>query len=373
MIVVFVVNCPVYFITHRMPIGLALIEQGFDVHVIAPGECPSVLSDNGFKYHSVSMSRKGVNPFFELFTIWALWRLFNKIKPNIVHLVTIKPYLYAGIAARFSGVPAVISAIAGLGGLFSCQGVRNRFFRLILHPLFQFALGHKNQIVIFQNSNDRELLIKWGVLTIEKSKLIRGAGVDLKDYPFTSEPNGIPVISFASRLLKDKGVIEFIEAARILKSSTLEVRFWLIGEPDHGNSNTVTQEQINEWQQEGIIEYLGYRTNIASLLSLSNIVTLPSYYGEGLPKILIEAAACGRAVVTTNHPGCRDAIEPNITGILVPVRDTQALIDAIQYLIENPDKRKKMGKEGRKLSKKEFSIEKIVDAHLAIYNELLSK
>lgn len=371
--IIFVVNNPVFFVSHRLPIGLALLLEGVEVHVIAPGECPSVLSKAGFIYHSVNMSRKGMNPFAELSTILALRRLFIQIQPDLVHLVTIKPYLYGSIAARLSDVPSVVSAVAGLGILFSGQGVKNNILRSILFPLFQFAFEHKNQVAIFQNPNDRDLLVDWGVLKLEKARMIRGAGVDLSLYPCLLEPEGVPVISFAARLLKDKGVIEFVEASRILKSRGIDARFLLVGDPDPGNNNTVTQAQLDEWQQAGLVECLGYRADIANLFSRSNIVSLPSYYGEGLPKVLIEAAACGRAVVTTDHPGCRDAIEVDLTGVLVPVRDAVALAHAMQELIEKPEKRKKMGKAGRELAVREFAIEKVVDAHLAIYDELLTK
>jgi len=369
--IMFVVNNPTYFVSHRMPIGLSLIEQGVEVHLVAPGKCPAMLTENGFKYHAVEMSRKGMNPFAELSTILSLRRLFKQIQPDLVHLVTIKPYLYGGIAARLTGVPAVVSAVAGLGILFSGQGFKNKILRSILYPLYHFAFGHKNQAAIFQNPNDRDLLVDWGVLDFDKARLIRGAGVNLSLYPYLSEPESVPVVSFAARLLKDKGVLEFVEASRLLKERGVEARFWLIGDTDPGNSNTVTQAQLDEWQQAGLVECLGFRADIANSFAQSNIVSLPSYYGEGLPKVLIEAAACGRAVVTTDHPGCRDAIESSVTGVLVPVRDAEALANAIQDLIQNPEKRKSMGKAGRNLAEREFSIEKVVDAHLDIYDELL--
>lgn len=369
---VFVVNNAAYFVSHRLPIGLALLAKGVEVHVIAPGECPVALSDAGFTYHSVEMSRKGMNPLAELSTVFALRRLFKQIQPDLVHLVTIKPYLYGGIAARLAGVTAVVSAVAGLGILFSGQGLKNKVLRSILYPLYRAAFTHKNQIAIFQNPNDRDLLVDWGVLKREKATLIRGAGVDLKHYPYHSEPVGIPVISFAARLLKDKGVQEFAEASRILKQRNIEARFWLIGDPDPGNSNTVTLDQLAAWKAAGLIECLGYRSDIADLFSQSNIVSLPSYYGEGLPKVLIEAAACGRAVVTTDHPGCRDAIEPD-TGVLVPIRDAESLADVFQDLILNVEKRKAMGQAGRALAEREFAIEKIINMHMTIYGTLLGK
>lgn len=370
--IVFVVNDAAYFLSHRMPIGLALIARGVEVYIIAPDDCPVALSEAGFTYHSVEMSRKGMNLLAELYTIFALRRLFKQIQPDIVHLVTIKPYLYGGIAARLAGVTAVVSAVAGLGILFSGQGLKNKMLRSILYPLYRAAFTHKNQVAIFQNPNDRDLLVDWGVLRCDKAILIRGAGVDLKNYPYQSEPIGVPVISFAARLLKDKGVQEFVEASRILKQRNIEARFWLIGDPDQGNSNTVTLDQVEAWRAAGLIEYLGYRSDIAHLFSQSNIVSLPSYYGEGLPKVLIEAAACGRAVVTTDHPGCRDAIEPD-TGILVPIRNEESLADAFQSLILNVEKRKAMGRAGRALAVEEFAIEKNIVMHLNIYKKLMVK
>jgi glycosyltransferase involved in cell wall biosynthesis len=371
--IIFVVNKVSYFLSHRLPIGTALIERGFKVYIVAPDECPDGLVKTGFIYHQVKMSREGKNPWNELTIIWSLTKLFKKIKPDLVHLVTIKPYLYGGIAARIAGVPSVVSAVAGLGILFSQNSLKNKLLRSALFPIYYFAFRHKSQTVIFQNSNDRDLLVNWGILNKNKSVLIRGAGADLTKYTFVDESAGVPVILFAARLLLDKGVSEFVEASKILRCRNIDAEFWLIGDPDSGNANSVTFEQLDQWKKAGLVKYFRHSSDIATLLSQSNIVTLPSYYGEGLPKILIEAAACGRAVVTTNHPGCRDAIEPNETGLLVPVKDATALADSIEYLIDNSDERKAMGKAGRALAEKEFSIEKIVDKHITIYRNLLDK
>lgn len=371
--IIFVVNNPAYFVSHRFSIGLKLQSQGFDVHVIAPGSCPNEITQAGFTYHQVEMSRKGKNPFSELVVIFALAKLFKRINPDLVHLVTIKPYLYGGIAARLAGVPSVVSAVAGLGILFSQDTLKARVLRYFLYPMYRLAFGHKNQTAIFQNTHDRDLLVDWGVLNKHKSVLIRGAGADLKQYQFVEEPQGTPVISFAARLLIDKGVVEFVEASRLLQERGIAAEFWLIGDPDPGNANTVTREQLVAWESEGLVTCLGHRSDIPALFSQSNIVSLPSFYGEGLPKVLIEAAACGRAVVTTDHPGCRDAIESGVTGILVPIKDAVALADALEYLIQNPDARKAMGQAGRDLAEQEFAIEKIVDAHIVIYQNLLNK
>ena len=239
--------------------------------------------------------------------------------------------------------------------------------------MFNVAFGHKNQSVIFQNNEDRNILVKWGVVPEEKVRMIRGSGVNLNICPVLPEPNGIPIVSFAARLLKDKGVEVFVKASELLKRRGIEARFWLIGKPDPWNANSVTMKQLKQWEMDGLVELLGFRKDIPDLFSKSNIVTLPSFYGEGLPKVLIEAAACARAVITTDHQGCRDAIEDDVSGILVPVRDSRVLADAIQYLIQNPGKRKSMGLAGRKLAKEVFDVNSVVNEHLKIYSELFKE
>lgn len=369
----FVVNNPAYFISHRLAIGLSLLEQGHQVHVMGPGKCPEGLQGYGFKFHSVEMSRKGKNPFAELNTIWQLYRLFKNIKPDVVHLVTIKPYLYGGVAARFARVPAVVSAVAGLGTLFIEKTLKYRLLRSLLYPLYKLAFGHSNQVLIFQNSDDRLLLLDWLKINQSKTVLIRGSGVSLKDYPALPElTNNKPVVALASRLLKDKGILEYVEACEILERRGVDARYWLIGSADLGNSNTVSQSQIDAWQSQGLIECLGYREDIAELFAQANIVVLPSYR-EGLPRVLVEAAACARAVVTTDVPGCRDAITANETGLLVPVHDSKSLADALQQLIEDANLRRKMGQAGRKLAEDAFAIEKIVEQHMDVYQLLITR
>jgi glycosyltransferase involved in cell wall biosynthesis len=243
--------------------------------------------------------------------------------------------------------------------------------RWLVSHLYRFAFRQRQLVVIFQNPDDRDTLLCLGVVRSQQTRIIRGSGVSLDEYPYVPEPQSRPVVVMASRLLKDKGVCEFVEAARLLQSRNVDVLMRLIGSPDPGNLSSITTEEMNDWKHEGIVDLMGYRTDIAEQYAASNIVCLPSYR-EGLPKSLIEAAACGRAVVTTDVPGCRDAIEPGITGLLVPPRDPGALADAIEHLIENPSELKNMGRAGRRLAEREFGIDKIVNQHLEIYRELLS-
>ena len=373
--IIFVINNVDFLLSHRIDICIAAVQGGYEVHVISPSneQVASVLKGMGIFFHELEFSRSGKNPFLELKSAFNLFRIFKKIKPDLVHLITIKPYLYGGIVARLAKVPAVVSAVAGLGILFSSTELKYRLTRLSIFPLFKLAFGHKNQIIIFQNSTDRHTLVNWIVIPPHKARMIRGSGVKLSSYPALPEPENYPlVISFAARLLKDKGVEILANASRLLKYKKIDAHFWLIGETDSGNKNSITQQQLSDWKNEGLFKPLGFRSDIANLFSKSNIIVLPSFYGEGLPKVLIEAAACGRAVITTDHPGCRDAVEFD-TGILVPIKDHVALAEAIQDLIQDSKKRQRMGRAGRRLAEQEFSVEKVVANHIQIYQELLSE
>ena len=317
------------------------------------------------------MKRGGINPFKDLQSFYYIWNFFRKERPDIVHLVTIKPYLYGGIVARLTGVPCLVSAVSGLGSLFINENLKTRFLRLLLFPVFKIAFNHVNQKIIFQNLEDLKVFEKWGVLNPLKVKLLKGSGVKLENFNFfNNEPAGIPIICFAARLIKEKGVNEFVNAAKILKERNIKARFLLAGDLDPNNPSGIRQNDLNKIKDEGNVEVLGYYKNIEKLYNASHIICLPSYR-EGFPKGLIEAAAAGRAVVTTDVPGCRDAIIPNITGLLVPVKNSIKLADALHWLIEHPKERLMMGKAGRKLAEKEFAIEKIVQCHLDIYQELI--
>jgi glycosyltransferase involved in cell wall biosynthesis len=370
-----VVNDLRYFISHRLPIAQAALKSGLDVHV-AYGELGGAevgaLNALGLTLHFVPIQRGGTNPFADLRSVILLWTLFRRVRPDLVHLVTIKPVLYGGIAARLARVPAVVSAMAGLGFVFIEQGgVKAAVLRRVIKPLFGWALGHPHQTLIFQNPDDRDRVLAMTKVSLQQVRLIRGSGIDLKTSTLVSEPEGIPIVAMASRLLRDKGVLEFVDSARLLRKRGVSARFWLIGEPDLANPASVTPEEVAAWQAEGVVECLGHRKDVPSLYAQAHIVTLPSYYGEGLPKSLIEATACGRAVVTTDMPGCRDAIVPDVSGLLVPPRDAVALADALERLVQDSDLRQSMGQSGRALAEREFGIAKVVAAHLQIYKDLL--
>lgn len=368
--ILFVVNDAAFFISHRLPIAQKLIEEGYDVHLATSGEALPLYDEVGLKFHKLRVSRQGKRPLSELRLIWQLFKLFTEMKPDLVHLVTIKPYLYGGIIAKMTKVPCVVSAVSGLGLVAMASGLRGKFLRAVLYPLYKLSFSHKNQVIIFQNRDDADFLVEWQVINYSKIRLIRGSGVDLNIYNYKAEPKGKIIVTFVARLLKDKGVREFIDASRILQSRGKEVDFCVAGDLDEGNPESVEIEELELWKKLPNVKIIGFQKNISDLYKKSNIACLPSYR-EGLPKSLVEAAACGRAVITTDVAGCRDAIKPNETGILVPMKNAKALADAIEHLSENHDVRKKMGIAGRVLAEKDFPIEKIVNEHIEIYQKLL--
>lgn len=372
--ILFVVNAPGFFLSHRLPLAEAAKKAGYEVDV-ASAFGPEVerIQAQGFFHHTVAFARSGQNPLVELRTLMQLVRLFRREKPDLVHLVTIKPVLYGGLAGRIAGTPGVVAAVSGLGTVFVAQSLVARLRKWLVTCLYAMAFNQKRLAVIFQNPDDRDTLLATGALRKDETRMIRGSGVALSDYPYLPEPEGKPVVVMAARLLRDKGVFEFVGAANILRERGVDVDMRLIGSSDPGNPTSVTEAELERWEEEGVVTLMGYRTDIAHQYASANVVCLPSYYGEGLPKCLVEAAACGRAVVTTDHPGCRDAIRPDESGLLVPIKNKVALADSIQQLVESPDLRQRMGEAGRALAEEAFAIEKVVDQHLRVYEELLGE
>lgn len=367
----FVVNNPAFFMSHRVPVALAAQQAGYDVHVATmDGPAVADIQALGMTHHAIPMTRSGKHPLQELGTLLALLRLFRRVRPDVVHLVTIKPVLYGGIAARLARVPGMVAAISGLGFVFLSNSLKMRLVRAVVARLYRLALGHPNSRVIFQNANDRDLLKSLGAVRDEQVVMIRGAGVDLDAYRASPEPPSPPVVvTMVARLLRDKGVREFVEAATTLRARGVPVVMQLVGGLDAGNPASATQQEVDAWQRDGAVQALGERSDIAELYAASHVAVLPSYR-EGLPKSLIEAAACGRAVVTTDVPGCRDAIEPGQTGLLVPVRDAQALADAIARLVEDAALRQALGAAGRALAEREFDIGRVARIHVELYDAL---
>jgi glycosyltransferase involved in cell wall biosynthesis len=370
----FVVNVDWFFLSHRLPIALEALRQGYQVH-IATGLTDKLdeLRRHDLVVHPLALDRSSASLGSAWRTMVQLWQIFRAVRPDVVHLVTIKPVLLGGLVARLAGVPAVVAAVSGLGFVFVAKGAKAFARRWLVGVLYRLALGHHNLKVIFQNPDDRATVAKLAHLSDRKLVMIRGSGVDLTQYRVMPTPLGMPVVVLAARLLADKGVMEFVQAARLLLQRGCNARFVLVGMVDRANPTSFTDADVSAWVQDGVVEWWGHRGDMPQVLEAAQVVVLPSYYGEGLPKVLIEAAACGRVVVTTDHPGCRDAIDPGVTGILVPVRNPLALADAMEDLINNPLRSKVMGDAGRALAEKAFDVRHVVAAHLKIYQELICK
>ncbi len=365
-----VVNVDWFFLSHRLPIALGALAEGYEVHIATEiTDKLAEIESHGLIVHPLAIKRNNSNLFGAINLIKDLFDICRTVQPDVAHFVTIKPVLLGGIVARFAKVPRMIAAISGLGFLFINDSFRSRVTRAIAVQLYRFSLGHKNLCIIVQNSHDLATIRNLTQLPDSSFRLLSGSGVDLSNYSPQLEPTGIPVVIFAARMLLDKGVVEFVNAAKLLKSKGIISRFILVGEPDLANPTSITTTQLEDWHKEGIIEWWGKRNDIPQVFAQANLVVLPSYYGEGLPKVLIEAAACGRAIITTDNPGCREAIEPDVTGLMVPIKDTQSLANAIEKLIIDPDLRHQMGTAGRKRAEEIFPIEKIVAAHLEIYRD----
>ncbi|MFQ5565059.1 MAG: glycosyltransferase family 4 protein [Paracoccaceae bacterium] len=367
----YVVNDLAFLVSHRLAVALAAVDAGYEVHVAAPEDSASAraLAGSGLHLHRLAMHRHKTNPVAELRSFQHIYRMFRRLKPDIVHLVTIKPVLYGGIAARLAGVPSVVSAISGLGYIFIGSSLRSRMLSLPVKPLYRFALGHRCQRVIFQNDSDRATVEGLGIDLTGKVKMIPGSGVDLEVYAPAPEPEGPVTVVMPSRLLRDKGVVEFVEAARILRREGSPARFVLVGDAPKENPSCVARDVLDAWEAEGVVAFWGYRSDMPEVYRQSHIVVLPSYR-EGFPKVLIEAAACGRPVVTTDVPGCRDAIRDGETGRLVPVRDSAALAGAMRGLIGDRETRLRMGRAGRELAERAYAVGEVARRHLDIYRDL---
>lgn len=370
--ILFVVNEASFFLSHRLPLACAARALGYDVHVATPGsDDVRRIRSEGFMHHAFPLDRKGINPLRDIRSIGALARIFAKARPDLIHTVTIKPVLYGGIAARLVGVPAVVSAISGLGYVFVGNGLPLRIVRAIVKTGYRFALKRERACVIVQNQEDRALITQDIGVNSDSVVLIPGSGVNLDQFRPSREPDGLPVIMLASRMLWDKGVGEFVAAAKRLRDEGISARFVLVGDTDSGNPAAVPTDRLVAWSDAGIVEWWGRREDMAQVLAQAHVVCLPSYYREGVPKILLEAAASGRPIITTDTPGCRDAVADGSSGILVRSRDVTGLANAVRRLIENPSLRLTMALQGRKMAEARFDVARVIDQTMDIYRSLI--
>jgi glycosyltransferase involved in cell wall biosynthesis len=371
--ILFVVNDAPFFLSHRLPIALAARDAGYEVHVATPDSPAAVtIQKHRLQFHTISLHRSNVRPWKEIRTIDSLIRLYRDLQPDLVHHVTIKPVLYGGLAARLTKVPAVVHAIPGLGHVFMNKGMPARLLRFAVKRIYRMAFGHPHMKVIFQNPDDQILLERAQLVKLSDAVLIRGSGVDMNIFTPQPEPEGVPMVILAARMLWAKGIGEFVDAARLLREQKVAARFVLVGESDPGNPSAVPVWQLEQWHDSGVVEWWGACTDMPRVFAEAHVVCLPSYYPEGVPKVLIEAAACGRPIVTTDVPGCREVVRHEENGLLVPTRDPVALAAALRRLILSPALREFLGRRGREIAVAEFGLEKVIAETLAVYGDLLS-
>lgn len=365
-----IVNEDRFFLSHRKEIAVAAQETGWDVTIVCKDTGRwKELEALGLKALELPINPTGMNLRQELRTFWFLYTLYIKNKDAVVHHVGLKNILWGGLAAKLTGVRGVVNAVSGLGAIFS--GEKMGMTAKGILAVMRFANRRKSVKVIFQNQEDRNLFLQHGVVTEDQTAFIKGSGVDLNEFKYVPEPDSETLkVVFTARMVKEKGVIELIEAAeRLRKEYEGRLEFWLCGRLAV-NADAVSKEELERRCDGRYIKWLDFQKDIKSILEQCHIMAFPSYYREGVPKSLIDACAVGRPIVTTNSIGCKDVVDDGVNGFLVPVRDSEALARKLRILIEDKELRVRMGKAARQKAEQEFDLEKVIKKHLEIYNRL---
>jgi glycosyltransferase involved in cell wall biosynthesis len=372
----YVVNDTPYFVRHWLERAVAARDYGYETHVAgSDGEDVDRVLRTGLLFHPVPFVRGRAGALNEARTLATLSRVYRAVRPDVAHHITIKPVIYGGLVARRRHVPAMVFTIPGLGYVFSQQGLSASLQRAAVKRAYRTALAHPHSTVIFENPDDRRDFLAWRLVADAQAIVIKGAGVDLARFRPSPDAGTVnpPTIVLASRLLWDKGVGVFVEAAAMLKATHPRARMIVIGWNDVASPASIPAEQLQAWADSGAIEWWGLRDDMPQILAAATIVCLPSFYREGIPRVLIEAAACGRPIVTTDTAGCREIVRHGENGLLVPPRDPAALARAIGALLDDPALRDRMGAEGRRRAAAEYGTERVVAQTLAVYDHLTAR
>ena len=361
-----------YFVSHRLELAVAARAAGYDVVVATRvARHGARIAAAGLQVRPVDFDRAGLNPITDFGTLLSIARIYRQEAPDIVHHVALKPIILGSIAARLVGITSIVNALAGLGYVFSGADARSKLLRCVIKPALKLALSGSGTVLIVQNQDDLRRVIAENLSTADRVHLIRGAGVNPAAYRPVQADSEMPLVILPARLLKEKGVDEFVAAARIVRGRGVKARFALVGAPDPANPSSVTQAEIDAWVAEGVVEYWGWRDDMPSVFSQAQIVCLPTSYGEGLPKSLLEAAAAGCAIVTSDNPGCKELVEPGVTGWMVPMGQAAALAEALHEAIQRPDLRAQFGAAARALIATDFSMAKVTAETLGVYQGLI--
>lgn len=366
------VNVDWFFLSHRLPIAEAAKDKGFEMTVFTDFTSPHENNEyKGFSLLQSPIRRKYLSLYSSIEELFKTFKLIKRERPSVIHAVTIKPIIFLGIICFIYKIP-FIASISGLGPAFSPSNFLSKVRLYIIKSLYKIIFSTEQSRVICQSSHDSGILLDNGLATKKKIIMIEGSGVDLEEYKFRNRKIHGPIkVLMASRLLKDKGVSEFCEAARIIQEKyNFNIKFSLAGPIDLDSPGFLTKEKIVEMCSSKKVEFLGNRSDLKDILADSHIFILPSYYAEGVPKVLLEAAASGCAVITTNHPGCRDAIIPEKTGVLIAPRDISSLMSAIVSMVSNRVLIESMGKAGRLMAEQKFCISRVINNHYSLYKTL---
>lgn len=370
----FVVTEDWYFCSHRLPLAIAAKNAGYQVAVATRVSTHAdVIRAAGIELFPLqSLRRSSVNPWREARAVAELIDLYRRWQPTLIHHVAIKPVIYGSIAAQVCGIDLRVNALAGLGYVFSSDRVKARLLQPAVRLAYRYALRRSGSRTIVQNPDDAQLLARLRIADSAQVRLVSGAGVDLRRFAYSPPPSGRPMVMLMSRMLWDKGVGEFVAAAEQLRLEGVDARFVLAGDPDPENPAAIPVAQLEDWRRGGAVEWWGHCSDAAEALRQASVVCLPSYR-EGLPKVLLEGAALGRALVTSDVPGCREVVRNRVTGLLVPPRDPKALADALRTLLADPAASDSMGRNASAMAAQRFGVDAINTQTLAIYDELLAE
>lgn len=340
----------------------SMVREGHEVVACAPEEDPEVervLAAMGVRYQRIAMWRTNVNPFADLWTLAGLIRLIQREKPHVILAYTQKPIIYGGIAAQLVGTARFFAMVSGLGYVFSADGQGGRrLLRAMVSRLYRFGIRKADAVFVF-NGDDRAEMLKHGILRQDHHVVqVPGSGVDISRFAPTPLPQGAPVFLLIARLLREKGVPEYVEAARRLRAQYPELRMQILG-PLDPNPSRITPEQLAAWVAEGAVEYLGATRDVTPYIAAATVYVLPSCYREGLPRTILEAMAMGRPIITTDSPGCREPVVPGDNGFLVPVHEPAALAEAMMRFVRDPDLAPRMGRRSRELAEERFDVAKV--------------
>jgi len=371
--VLFVANWDWVLYNFRLPLARKLLDTGLNIILVCPeGKYTQKMKEMRFQWQPWGLNRRSTNPLGELRAIFDLLRIYRQLSPKAVHHFTIKPVVYGSLAARISRVKNVINNLTGLGYLFS-DAPKAKLLRRFVVPFLRLTLRGSQFHTAFQNEHDLQFLASLGITDPEESTIIPGTGVDTsRFFPRQTQdpPNHVPVVLMAARLLWEKGVTEFVEAARLVNQDGVRARFWLAGEPDYGNPDSVNEQDLAEWRQQGWVEVLGHRVDMPELLRQVDIAVLPSRYFEGVPLFLLESAASGLALVGSDIEGCRMVIDDGVNGLIIPGESAQSLVETLMKLIDDAELRLRMGHASRWIAEERFERELILEKYLQLYSEI---